>query len=79
MTYFLDQIEREFLKSFDRSYIKVDPTIEEKVNAMRKFRPYLFKKFYPDEKVFENDGKEIKIGYLNINGLRAGNHAKYFN
>ena len=50
--------------------------MEEKVNAMRKFQPYLFKKVYLDEEVFENDSNEINIGYLNINGLRDGNHAK---
>ena len=68
-----------FLKSFDRSYIQVNKAIEEKVNAMRKFRPYLLKKIYLDEKVFNNDDYEIKTGYLNINGLSDGNHAKYLN
>ena len=68
-----------FLKSFERSYIQFNPGVEEKVNAMRKFQPYLFKKVYLDEEVFENNGDELKIGYLNINGLRDGNHAKYLN
>ena len=68
-----------FLKSFHKSYILVNPAVEEKVNAMRKFQPYLFKKVYLDEKVFEDDADEIKVGYLNINGLRDGNHAQYLN
>ena len=66
-----------FLKSFDSSYIQVNRRIEEKVNAMRKFKPYLFKKIYINEKIFES--KEIKVGYLNINGLCEGNHALYLN
>ena len=68
-----------FLKSFDRSYIQVNKSIEEKVNAMRKFRPYIFKKIYLDEKIFETDALEIKVGYLNINGLSDGNNSIYLN
>ena len=66
-----------FLKSFDKSYIKANTEIEEKVNAMRKFRPYLMKKVYLNEQIFKNNGNEYKIGYLNINGLSVGNHAQY--
>ena len=33
-----------FLNSFDNSYIQVNKAIEEKVEAMKKFRPYKFKK-----------------------------------
>ena len=68
-----------YLKSFDRSYIQVNKAIEEKVNAMRKFRPYLLKKIYLDEQIFEADDCEVKVGYLNINGLSDGNHSKYLN
>ena len=68
-----------FLRSFDKSYIKVNKSIEEKVEAMIKFRQYNFKKVYLDEKVFKIDGDEIKTGYLNINGLIDGNHAEYLN
>ena len=66
-----------YLKNFDLSYIKVNPTIEEKISAMRKFRPYLFKKIYLDENIFNDSGKERKIGYLNINGLMEAGHAEY--
>ena len=68
-----------FLRCFERSYIKVNKSIEEKVEAMRKFRKYHFKKIYLDEKVFKVEGDEIKAGYLNINGLIDGNHAEYLN
>lgn len=68
-----------FLRSFERSYIKVDKTIEDKVEAMRKFRQYNFKKIYLDERIFENIDNEIKVGYLNVNGLLDGNHGSYLN
>ena len=65
-----------FLRSFDKSYIKVNKSIEENVGAMRKFRKYNFKKIYRDERNFETDGDEVK---LNIDGLVVGNHNKYLN
>ena len=68
-----------FLRSFDQSFIKVNKSIEEKVNAMRKFRKYNFKKIYLDEQIFEIEGNETKAGYLNINGLMEGGHAEYLN
>ena len=70
---------KAFLRSFDTSYIKVNKSIEEKVAAMRKFRQYKFKKIYLDEKIFEAENDEIKIGYLNINGLLEAGHAEYLN
>ena len=68
-----------FLKSFDKNYIQVNKSIEEKMEAMIKFRPYIFKKVYLDEKIFKVDEQEIKVGYLNINGLVDGGHAEYLN
>ena len=46
---------------------------------MRKFRQYKFKKIYLEEKIFELEDDEVKIGYLNINGLMEGGHAEYLN
>ena len=68
-----------FLRSFEESYIKVNKSIEEKVNAMRKFRQYNFKKIYLDEEIFKVKDNELKVGYLNINGLMDGGHAEYLN
>ena len=68
-----------FLRSFDNSYIKVNKNIEEKVEAMIKYRSYEFKKIYLDNRIFEDEESEIKVGYLNINGLMDGNHDQYFN
>ena len=68
-----------YLKSFDPSFIQVNPKLEEKIEAMIKFRSYSFKKIFLDEEIFQKKGKEIKIGYFNINGLLEGNHAAYLN
>ena len=46
---------------------------------MLKQRPYEFKKTYLDHSIFVNDSQELKVGYLNINGLLDGNHIQYFN
>ena len=68
-----------FLKSFDESYIKVDERIEEKIAAMRLHNEYEFKKVFLNDPVFNYEEKEIKVGYLNINGLMDGKHAEYLN
>ena len=68
-----------FLKSFEKSYIQMNKSIEEKIEAMKKFRSYQFKKIYLDDKIFNVNNSEIKAGYLNINGLVEGNHAEYLN
>jgi hypothetical protein len=68
-----------FLRSFHSSYILVNKAIEEKMDAMRKFRKYSLKKVYLDEKIFDQDNCVMKIGYLNINGLGIGIHAHYLN
>ena len=46
---------------------------------MRRYRPYTFKKVYLDEEIFEVEGSEIRVGYLNINGLMDGGHVEYLN
>ena len=53
-----------YLRSFDKSYIQVNKKIEEKVDAMIKHRSYEFKKIYLDQKIFNVEKDEIKIGYL---------------
>ena len=68
-----------FLRSFETSFISANEKIEEKVNAMRKFDYYRMKKVYVDENIFLHEEKEVKFGYLNINGLIDGNHGRYLN
>ena len=71
--------KKVFLRSFEKSFIQVNKKIEEKVESMIKFRSYEYKKIYLDQKVFNIENSEMKIGYLNINGLFEGNHCEYFN
>ena len=68
-----------FLKGFDRSYICTDRNLKEKVNSFRKFNSYEVKKVYLNEEIFKSPEKEIKMGYLNINGFFNGGHGEYLN
>ena len=71
--------ENVYLKDFDPSYIKCNPNVAEKIDSMRITRPYKFKKYYNEDEVFNEKDKEIKIGYLNINGVLDGDHFVYLN
>ena len=71
--------ENVFLRSFDKSYIAINQNTEEKIKAMRTFNNYQMKKIYLDERIFINDHSELKLGFLNINGLLDGNHEFYLN
>ena len=68
-----------YLEDFDMSYIKVHRNVMEKIESMRKFKAFNFKKFYLDDDIFMNRNEEIKLGYLNINDLTAEFHAEYIN
>ena len=50
-----------FLKSYDKSYIQVNKKIEDKINAMIKYRSYKFKKIYLDEKIFSKRTLRSKL------------------
>ena len=56
--------KKVFLRSFDKSYIEVNEKIEEKINAMRKFNSYRFKKIYLDEHIFENEISHLSLELL---------------
>ena len=45
------------------------------------FTPYIFKKVYCDQEIFdgENDLKEIKMGYINTNNLMTGHSVLFLN
>ena len=68
-----------FLKDFDSSYIKVTKGIEDKIEHMRKNKPYIFLKKYLEDKIFEFDKEDLKICYLNINNLTNCCHSEYVN
>ena len=71
--------KKVFLRSFDRSYIKVDKKLKEKIEYMMKYQAYHFKKIFLDDQIFKFKRQELKLGYLNINGLVDGGHAEYLN
>ena len=52
-----------YLKCFDENYITFNVRVEEKIESMRKFKAYIFKKIYISDPIFEPDCEEIKIGY----------------
>ena len=66
-----------YLKSFSESFITFNERVEDKIEAMRKFKPYRFKKLYLSDCIFENADEEVKIGYFNIEGFLESNHAEY--
>ena len=68
-----------FLRSFERSYIVTDKRIAEIIDSMRKYRAYNYKKIHLDEKIFVESQSEMKIGYLNINGVGSKSHTQYLN
>ena len=68
-----------YLRSFEDSYIQVNPAIQSKIDAMLKFRQYKFKKTFLNDEIFVNAANELKVGYLNINGLLDSNHIHYLN
>ncbi len=68
-----------YLKDFDPSYIRVKKEIAEKIDDMRVVKPYKFKKIYNGDQVFRIPDQEMKIGYLNINGLLDADHYIYLN
>jgi hypothetical protein len=66
-----------FLTSFSESYITFNKRVEEKIEAMRKFKSYEFKKVYINDSIYEDDSDQLKLGYFNISGFMHGNHAAY--
>ena len=46
---------------------------------MRKFKQYVMKKIYLDEEIFIEVDNEVKVGYLNINGVGSESHSYHLN
>ena len=57
------------LKDFKPEYIQANMEVEKKMKSMKIFSSHRFKKVYLDQKIFIHPAAEIKIGYININGL----------
>ena len=68
-----------YLEDFDKSYIKASEKVLDKIQTMRKFQKYIFKKVYLSDKIFQKSDQELKAGYLNTRNLTAKLHAEYIN
>ncbi len=69
--------ENLFLRSFDRRHIQHSPRVEYEIETMKNSKQYMMRKIYCDEEVFTEE--EMKIGYLNLNGLLFAGHTEYIN
>ena len=57
-----------FLRNFDKSYIRTDNDVLQEIDRLKTV-PYQFVKPYLNDSVFKNCPKELKVSYLNSNGL----------
>lgn len=67
-----------YLRSFERCFIQNERKVEWEINRLRTLRPFNKSKVYLDEQIFA-PSSELKVGYLNINGLLDSLHAEYLN
>lgn len=59
-----------FVRNFAPSQIQCRDDVIRELQILRKNKPYTFSKTYLETKIWTNTD-EIKIGYLNINGLNT--------
>ena len=64
-------------RDFKSEYVKVSTHVQEEIERLKKHGKYIMLKTFLYDKVFK-DEKELKIGYLNINGLERANHIQDF-
>ena len=68
-----------YLQDFKKPYIKANEEVEKKMAAMKIFNKYNFKKTYNYERIFVENDKEVKLGYININDIQAGRSLDFLN
>ena len=68
-----------YLREYQKDYIIVHEEVERKMESMQKFKKYRTFKTYLDEQIYVHKNEEVKIGYLNINGLTHAHHGEYLN
>ena len=67
------------LPDFKPEYILANSEVEKKMKSMEIFSPHQFKKVYLDQEIFSKPDAEIKIGYININGLFSAESCSMIN
>ena len=66
-----------YLKQFEETFITFNEKVENKIDAMRKFKAYQFKKIYISDRIFKETNPEIKLCYFNMRGHLESNNAEY--
>ena len=59
-----------YLRNFEESHIRTDSRVKEQIEQL-KDKPYVFLKWFLNQPCFENFESELKISYLNINGIAS--------
>ena len=68
-----------YLRSFETCFIQNERKVEWEINRMRTLKPFNNTKVYLYEEIFNQSWGELKVGYLNVNGLLDCLHAQYLN
>ena len=68
-----------YLKDFKAPYIKANSDVEKKMDAMKLFKSYNFKKTYNHESIFSCNEEEIKLGYINIDNIFSAKSIDFLN
>ena len=68
-----------YLTDFKSDYIHAHQDVEKTMTKMKTSVPYTFKKICLDTKIFVNEEKELKVGYININSLLTGKSDLFIN
>ena len=67
------------LIDFKPEYIQANKEVEKKMKSMMMYSPHQFKQVYLNQELFINPAAEIKIGYININGLYSAGSCSMIN
>merc|ERR1712208_257550 len=60
-------------------YIKANSDVEKKMDAMKLFKSYNFKKTYNHESIFSCNEEELKLGYINIDNIFSAKSIDFLN
>ena len=75
-----EEAEREITRMRKtRQFSKTKVYLDENIFKGEKTRPFSKTRVYLDENIFKGETAELKVGYLNINGLLTGLHGDYLN
>ena len=67
------------LTDFKEEYIQANKEVEKKMKSMMIYAPHQFKQVYLDQELFKNPAAEMKVGYINVNGLYSAESCSMIN